>query len=434
MATNFGTADGILQVNYIGPMRTAINNSCKILNHMKKKGVTWNGSEGIIAVHVAHADNIGFSAGGVIPTVTTDETVKQFRLSACKLYGAQDIEGELLVATEGGDAKAFVSAISLKTKGLTAQMGIRLNKYTYSGGRCVGFLNELKTGAGGPGYSDWQFSGDTAKVQEVLTARGTDVTCQFIRLDTYAVLATAAVSAVNQSASTIHVAGALDTSSLPAGTAVGVRVSDADASLVYLDGECVGIYGNAIEPTLFGLDRTDATGYKTLQFINRTATRTGTQARSAFAIPQFQAELDDIMVASGTAPDRVFVHTNFRSTYSTLFEAKMNVYLAQGKEAVGYEGGIPVDSKGEQRYSVCGLDIEQDRHCGRGLAIFMSDDTWVFWQRMPGDLDRTTGSYFKQLYSGANLLDKFGFFWKQYLNVICVEGFKNGLVVGLPIV
>jgi hypothetical protein len=431
MATNFGTADGILQVNYIGKMREVINNSCKLLQNMKKTGVTWNGSEGIVSVHVAHAQNIGFSAAGLVPAVTTAEVVKQFRISACKLYGAFSIDGELITASDGSNNKAFVSAVTLYTKGLAESIAIAQNKVTYSGGRCLGFLNELKLAAGA---ADWQFSGDTDKMQAVLTAKAGPVSCDFYRMDTYATLATVNVSAVTAgSTGTIHLDGAMDSSALPAGACIGVKVVDAAPALAFMDDETLGVYGNAIEPTLFGLDRTSATGYATLQFNNRAAIRTGTQARAAFALPQFQAELDDIMVASNKAPDRIFVHTNFRSTYATLFEAKMNIMLVQGKEAVGYNGGVPVDGKGDQKYAYAGIDIEQDRHCARGLAIFLKDDTWIWAQRMVGDFDKTTGTYFKPVYSGSQLVDKFQCFWKNYYNLICCEGFSNGVLVGLPL-
>lgn len=430
MATNFGTLTGILQEKYLGKIRSSINNSTRLLTFMKKEGVTWNGLEGVIAIHVGHSSNGGVSGVGKIPTPSTAETVVQAKFSAAKYYHSFKLEGELITASAGSNAASYVPALTLTMKGLAEQVGIDLNKYAFSGGRVVGFLNEVKVAGGA---ADWQFSGDFAKLNALLAIKAGPINVQPIRMDTYAAIgAPIALSAVSIPASTVHLNVALTTAQA-AGYAVALKVVDTDAALLFLDEEPVGIYGNLAEPTHLGQDRTTATGFVNLQATIKAANQTGTQAFAAFALDQFETQLADMETVCGMAPTRIWVPISFRPKYAKLFQANLRVTLDQGKGPDEFNGGVPQDANGEEALSYGKLKIECDRHCGKNLAIFMKDDTWMYAIREVGDFDKTTGNILRQVIDPvtSQYLDSFMGYWKQYYNVVCDTPFCNGILCGV---
>lgn len=409
----------ILMENYSVPLQNVLNNTVVALEIMKKTTVGWAGKRLVIPVHVARNSGVDYSDSGTLPTAGFQGYI-DLLVTAKKLYGTFRLDGDLMAAAEKGGKYAFVAAITSEMDGLGQDTAVKANKALYSGGRFVGFFNQAKTEAGA---GTWEFSGDIVKLDEAITARGAPVDLEFIRLDTYAAIGGAnTVDAVSIPALTVHLTAALNTATVAPGYGVAVKISDTDASLNYLDSQVNGIYGNLASPVHFSQDRTTATGTPALQSVFKTANQTGTQGKVAISLTAIEGVLDAVEEASGFTPDLVLVHMTQRQKYVALMQATIFTTLAQGAPAKEFNGG----SK-ERNQSYGDIAIKADRHCGKGLAIFLKKDAWTLAELRKGGFADEDGTVLLRV-AGS---DSFGGFWRWYYEQVCKTPNRNGILHGL---
>lgn len=410
----------ILMENYSVPLQTVLNNTVIALELMKKTTVGWAGKQLVIPVHVTRNSGTGFSDSGTLPTAGNQGYV-DYIVKAKKLYGSFRLDGDLMAAAEKGGKYAFVSAIESEMKGLADDVAVKANKALYSGGRVVGFLNQRKAEAGA---GTWEFSGDAQKVADAITTKGAAVSLSFVRLDTYAAIGGAnTVDAVSVPAFTVHLTAALDTSAVAAGLGCAVVISDADGSLAFLDSEPQGIYGNLASPTLFTQDRTTATGNPQLQSIFRTANGTAGQDRTNLTLANIEDMLNAVEEASGQVPDFLMVHMSQRQKYVSLMQATLRT-VVDGPATKEFNGG----SK-ERNQSYGDIPIKADRHCGKGLAIFLKKDSWTIAELRKGGFADEDGTVLLRIAGN----DSFGGFWRWYYEQVCKTPNRNGILHGLTI-
>ena len=409
----------ILMENYSVPLQNVLNNTVVALEIMKKTTVGWAGKRLVIPVHVARNSGVDFSDSGTLPTAGFQGYV-DLLVTAKKLYGTFRLDGDLMAAAEKGGKYAFVAAITSEMDGLGQDTAVKANKALYSGGRFVGFFNQKKTEAGA---ATWEFAGDAQKLADAITNKAGAVSVEIVRLDTYATIAGAnTCDAVNVPALTVHLTAALDTDPVAPGYGCVVRISDADPSLAYLDSEVNGIYGNLASPTHFTQDRTTATGTPALQSVFKTANQTGTQGKVSLALTAIEGVIDAIEEASGFTPDLVLVHMTQRQKYVALMQATIFTTLQQGAPAKEFNGG----SK-ERNQSYGDIAIKADRHCGKGLAIFLKKDAWTLAELRKGGFADEDGTVLLRI-AGS---DSFGGFWRWYYEQVCKTPNRNGILHGL---
>ena len=409
----------ILMENYSVPLQNALNNTVTALEIMKKTTVGWAGKRLVIPVHVGRNSGVKYSDSGTLPAAGNQGYI-DLLVTAKKLYGTFQLDGDLMAAAEKGGKYAFVAAITSEMEGLGEDTAVAANQALYSGGRFIGFLNQAKTEAGA---GTWEFSGDIKKLAQVIVDRGAAAAVSFVQLDTYAAIGGAnTCDAVSIPALTVHLTAALDTTPVAPGYGVAVWVSDGDASLAYLDSQPQGIYGNLSSPTLFGQDRTTATGTPILQSNIHTANQTGTQGKVAVALTTIEGEFDAIEESSGKVPDLIMVHMTQRQKYVALMQATIQTTLVNGATAKEFNGG----SK-ERNQSYGDVAIKADRHCGKGLAIFLKKDSWTLAELRKGGFADEDGTVLLRV-AGT---DAFGGFWRWYYEQVCKLPNRNGIVHGL---
>lgn len=411
----------ILQNNYQIKIQQALNNKILALEIMKKRTVGWNGLQLVIPVHTDRNTGVGFSNTGALPTAGNQGYV-DLLVAAKRLYGTFVLDGALLAAAPQGGNHAFVAAMTAEVQGISDDCAVIADKTLFSGGRVVGFINQFKAEGAA---ADWQFSGDIVKLGDAITTKGSAVTVQVIQLDTYAVLATKTVTAVAAAALTIHIGAALDTTSVAPGFGCAILISDADASLAFLDSEPVGIYGNFANPTHFTVDRTTATGKPALQANCRTASATGPQAKVDISLPIFEQAMDIVEEASGEQVDMVLVHFSQRQKYAAILQGTIHTVVTNSSNPIkDFNGGA-----GSRQPSYGDLPIKAERFCGKGLAIFLKSDSWNLCELKKFALGNDDGLTLRQV-AGS---DSFSGFWRWYYQTVCLLPNRNAVIHGLTV-
>lgn len=416
--------DAILQNDYQAKLLDAVNNQAFIYNKLKTKVLNWTGKQAVYAVKVGRgelsADGSAAYTGGVVPAA--DHALwKNLNVEAKQLQGRGEIQSELMISTDAASAKAFVSAVTSENKGCEDNMIQKANKAFWSGGPCLGFLNEHKAGAGGVDLvnTDWEFAGNVAKLQAALTAGGGagSVTVQLIQLDTYAVLGTTTVATVDQVASTINLA-ALQTATVAAGFLVGVKVSAIAANagigtafFTALGYEPTGVYGQAIEPMHFTVDRTTATGTATqLQSNCHAANAAGTQARTIILPSMLQRMINVCEDNSGHKPNQILGHSSALERYAVGFQTNIRVAGSADKK-----GGAPVYNAGYGALAYGDLPFESDKDCCKGAVFLLNLEYWRLAEKSPIKLWTHGGSAFRPV---ANLTDV-EFIYEGFHQAVC---------------
>ncbi len=427
MAANLTTFDGILKDFYVGPVIEELNQEVFVLDHFEKATVQWNGRRAILPVHVARNSGVGYAADGASLPAAGQQGWEDLQVSAANLYGRFQITGPAISAARTGGTNAFISYVDAEMDHLKKDVRDRANRSAVSGGRVVGFINQKKDG----GVAEvWQFAGDHQKVTDAIAARGAAVACQFIRCDTYAIVDTDNVSAATaptaSAMATITVDTALDTRPVPDGVAIAVRISDADASLDYLDNESLGIYGNLFERTHFGVDRTDATGTATaLQSQGFTQGTATPDAGAALSLARIQAVMDNITLESGQDCDLMMMSPLQRSRYVALLTGT----LSTGSGVLWSDAGKS-DKTGDGGFTslgYAGVPIYSSRHVDQGLIIFMRSDSWCLLEKEPmafADLDGA-------VLSRVSGVDAFEGYIRWYYNLCAKDPGANAILCGL---
>ena len=452
------TLQNILKEFYIGPVQDQLNNEMMVLELMEKTTVDWNGRVAIIPVHtarntgVSYLDEVG-TVGGVtaLPNAGSQGYLR-LQVNARFQYGTFQITGPATAAAAKGGVGSFVGWMDAEMKRLVTDFRNASDRTCVSGGRVLGFINEHENKNANP--RTYEFTGDIDKLEVVraaVAATGNDLRIEFIRMDTYATIATwgpgnafgdiaAAGAPIDVATRSFTMRDAavndLDLSTiLPAGVPCAVRIADAQsaapATVVadnLLNPEPEGIYGNLANPTHFGVDRTlTATGENTLRSTAvLSQASAGNHDRANVSLPRIQNIFDQISLASGEEPDMILMSPLQRQIYGSLFQLTLGnsngVQNVSGERASKLDGGFSGLSYG-------GTPIKTARQVDNGGMIFMKSNTWKLLELQShgfADLDGTE-------ILRANGVDAWEGFYKWYYNTVCTHPNQNGALVGLSL-
>ena len=451
------TLQNILKEFYIGPVQDQLNNEMMVLELMEKTTVDWNGRVAIIPVHTArntgvqYLDEAGTVGGVTALPVAGSQGYLRLQVNARFQYGTFQITGPATAAAAKGGVGSFVGWMDAEMKRLVTDFRNASDRRCVSGGRVLGFVNEHENKNANP--RTYEFTGDIEKLETVraaVAATGNDLRIEFIRMDTYATIATwgganafgdiaAAGTPIDVATRSFTMRNAavndLDLTGLPAGVPCAVRIADAQSAGAattaadnLLNPEPEGIYGNLANPTHFGIDRTaTATGENTLRSSAvLSQASAGNHDRANVSLPRIQNIFDQISLASGEEPDMILMSPLQRQLYGSLFQltagTSNTVQNVSGERASKLDGGFSGLSYG-------GVPIKTARQVDNGGMVFMKSNTWKLLELQGhgfADLDGTE-------ILRANGIDAWEGFYKWYYNTVCTHPNQNGMLVGLTL-
>jgi len=424
------TLDAILKDYYIGPLQEQLNDEVMVLNLFEKAKISWAGKQGVVPVHVGRNVGVEFKAeSSSLPDAGT-QTTKRLTFTAAYLYGRFQVTGPAIASAAKGGKASFVGALELEMDKLKDDVRNKADRSLTSGGRVAGFLHQRQTEAGA---ATWQFRGDFAKLATAYTERGASVDLAIVDCSnntltgeaiTYEFIATAAQldashAGFSAAAGTIRLDAALDTSGVAPGFGCAVVISDAHATLDYLDAEPTGIYGNLGYVSLFGVDRGSVAGdAMELQSIIATQDDAAASADAeALSLERMQQMIDAINVTSGMDPDLIMMNPIARSRYTALIAG--NIFKPVEKATSG-DGGFLGLSYG-------GIPIKSARNVDNGLMIFMNTKCWKLAVLEDGKFADLDGSVLSRVVDN----DSWEGFYKWYYNHYCYRPNANGILTGM---
>ena len=465
------TLQNILKEFYIGPVQDQLNNEMMVLELMEKTTVDWNGRVAIIPVHtsrntgVQYLDEAGTVGGNTALPTAGSQGYLRLQVNARFQYGTFQITGPATAAAAKGGVGSFVGWMDAEMKRLVTDFRNASDRTCVSGGRVLGFVNEHENKNANP--RTYEFTGDIDKLErmrdiaaDTLPAGALpghpgafDLRIEFIRMDTYATIATwgpgNAFGDISAAGAPIDVAtrsftmrnnavNDLDLTGLPAGVPCAVRIANTQSGALpdvsgaflagFIDPEPEGIYGNLANPTHFGIDRTlTATGENTLRSTAvLSQASAGNHDRANVSLPRIQNIFDQISLASGEEPDMILMSPLQRQIYGSLFQLTLansnSVQNVSGERASKLDGGFSGLSYG-------GTPIKTARQVDNGGMIFMKSNTWKLLELQShgfADLDGTE-------ILRANGIDAWEGFYKWYYNTVCTHPNQNGALVGLSL-
>jgi hypothetical protein len=423
MAVSSTTLDDILKLDYQGPIQELVNYEALLYKHIEKSKRKRRGKLVYIPFHNGSTDTSDYGDGTSLPA-SNDQSYTHIEFKHKKFYGTLEFEGDVIEQAGAGEPDAFIDAVDSQKEGLKKDIVKRLNTIFFAGGRVKGFLNQHKNEAAG---AVWEYSGNAAEIQRAITAKGAAVTCEFIRADTYAVVGTVNISAVDQTAMTVTLAAGLDTSTLPDGIAIAVRISDAAAALNYLDRQVNGLYSNLFTRTygFNAIDRTDATGGNNAKLQSQafTANMTGNHNKVALHEGCFDPMLDEILERKdGSSPDCILMNHKLRQQYVAIQQKMQTVNQMGGKKIEAVNVGTAGVDLGWGNISIL-----LSSSVPKGILHFLKWSTWELLELMALKFQDRDGKVLRHK-SGT---DNWQAYMATYHELACSNPMENGLVVGV---
>lgn len=449
-----GTLAAILKEFYLGPVQEQLNNEVMVLELMQKTTVDWNGKVAIIPVHLDRNSGVGYRAeGGTLPTAG-QQGFNRLQITSAYLYGRFQVTGPAMASAGKGGPNSFIGWMDAEMKKLVTDVKNEADRSMVSGGRVLGFINEHENKTNAAGAMTYEFFGDLEKLQTLSNiaanlAAPVDLRIEFIRMDTYATIATwggAGAFGDLQSAGTpfdlanrtftmrANAVNDLDLTGLPDGVAVAVRMPDtqgnapADVAIEAVIGtQPTGIFGNIAEPTHFTVDRTTATNTATaLQSTAITMATAGNHDRADIGLTRIQSVMDTVLNTSGTEPNIILMNPLQRQKYAALFQltagASNAVQNVSGEKSGAFNGGFSGLSYGN-------MPLKTSRHVANGGLIFLKTDTWKLLELQPHGFADVDGDVLLRVQNQ----DSYEGYYRWYYNTVCVQPNRNAILAGLTL-
>lgn len=415
------TIEAVLQEKFITTLQESVANKVDLLQAFEKGTVEWSGKRAVVPVHVTRNDGVGVAGeNGSLPTAGSQGTT-DLNISAAYVYGSFEISGPSEEAGRKG-MSSLINTLEFEMTGLEKDLRNFSDRVMWSGGRCVGFLNEHKAGGAG---ATWDFNGDGTRLARLIVGDAS-LDVSLIRMDTYATVGAATtISANNIAGGTCVIDDARDTTVVAAGYATAVIVTSITgaapgaASIPY---EPLGVYSNLAEPTHFTALRTTAGGgFTTLQSNVKTVATSGAHDRTTLTAKRLHAMISDIKVASDEEPDELWSHENLRQEYYSLATGSANSISFDPKT-----GATKIDM-GATDMKFSGKPWRTARQCGTGLIFFSNRDSWIVAELGKFKLANIDG---KTLQRVANK-DAVGGYMRWYYQLVCTAPNRNGILCGI---
>lgn len=420
-----GTLHAILKDYFLTPMQNQLNDEVVLLQLFEKAAVQWNGLQAIIPVRTARNTGVGFAGEGDNLPNAGQQTRRRLAVEAKFLYGRFELSGPAIEAARNQGMGAILSSLEDEMDRLKDDVRDHANQRLYAGARVLGFIHEhLAAGASG---RQWEFCGDTTLAAAYLAEAGAAFTVSLIRMDTYAAVtgaggAQVSLSAVDAVGSrvTLTTAGAVAINTAAVALGYPLAVVTTDAACTTKDDAALGIYDNMGEANHFGRARTDGNDTQ-LRGIVRSMGNTGDCSWANLTTKRIQAMFDELNIESGQEPDQILSHPRMRQEYTSLFNNNVASMALNPREAASKA------DLGQTGLSFNGVPWKTDRHCGRGMIIFLKTSTWKIAELAKfrfADLDGNV------LSRSANS-DDWGGFLRWYYNLVCIRPNANAILTGI---
>lgn len=452
MSATISTLNAILKEFYLAPIQEQLNQEVLVLELMEKASVDWAGRRVVIPLHTARNSGVDFAADdGTLPTAGS-QTFVRAEVDARFLYGRFEITGPAISSLAKGGTASFAGYVEAEMDKLVQDVRNKSNRAAFTGGQVIGVLNEKVAKAGG---NDWEFTGDTAKMADLIAAAvavggaGSTVTCNVHTSFTgdfgdsnggYEDIDTVDVSAASVANGTVTLS-ALDTTKtasaivIPAGFAAVLTVTGAkDAvpapiavpAIANLANEPVGIFGNLGSQSHFTINRFFTAGPPAVD--NNPIVRSTiitqnqalTQTRAALSLARIQDVFDRVMDVSGGEPNYIMMNPSQRQRYIALLQGTVggNLYTATDRATQG-DGGFVGLSYGS-------VPIKVSKDCPKGCLVFMKLDSWKLCELEKGDFADLDGAVISRVPNK----DTYEGYYRHYYNTISVRPNANSILAG----
>lgn len=452
MSATISTLNAILKEFYLAPIQEQLNQEVLVLELMEKASVDWAGRRVVIPLHTARNSGVDFAADdGTLPTAGS-QTFVRAEVDARFLYGRFEITGPAISSLAKGGTASFAGYVEAEMDKLVQDVRNKSNRAAFTGGQVIGVLNEKDAKAGG---SNWEFTGDTAKMNDLIAAAvavggaGSTVTCNVHTSFTgdfgssqggYEDIDVVDVSAASVANGTVTLS-ALDTTKtptvnpLPAGfcavlTVIGAKDPAAAAiavpAIANLANEPVGIFGNLGSQDHFTINRAFVAGPPAVD--NNPIVRSTiitqnqalTQTRAALSLARIQDVFDRVMDVSGGEPNYIMMNPSQRQRYIALLQGTVggNLYTATDRATNG-DGGFVGLSYGS-------VPIKVSKDCPKGCLVFMKLDSWKLCELEKGDFADLDGAVISRVPNK----DTYEGYYRHYYNTISVRPNANSILAG----
>jgi len=438
--TSTGSLASILTEFFLSGVIEELNNEVMALQLFQKASVDWNGRVCTIPVHTGRNTAVEFLAEGGTFATATQQEYKHMSVSAHFLYGHFQITGPAIASAKSGTSGALIGWMEAEMTKLVNDVKNSADQHMISGGTCIGYLS---ADIAEVGAADWAFDGDYGK----LTATTLSSNIRVARQDQPGfqsdgvtpvnglflndITASIEVDTVNETAGTIHINAALDTTVSAAGFGFPVYLADA-GDLTAAGNQPRGVFANFSEAQLFGVDRSgldiggagaNADSTPALQALVMTSDPTNsTQTRADLTAERIQQVIDEVSVLSGKEPDVMLCHPTTRAQYVAMMTQTNSLQTTT-------RGGATKGDAGFLDLSYANIPLKYSRHVPRGMMIFLNTSSWKVAELQSGafaDLDGST-------LSRTGTTDAYNGFYRWYYNLVCLSPNCNAILVGISI-
>jgi len=408
MAASMSTLEGILKEAYLGVITSQLNNEITLWQRFSKGEATMDatGKYGIMPVKLGRNTGVGArGAAGTLPTAgnqVLDKLVINYKF----VYGSFGFDGPALAAAKKGTG-AFATVADVEMTGLKDDVLKYANMVGFLGGQYIGLVIEKSN----------QVAHDYSGRWKDITVGGGE-TVSFVRLDTFAVIGTQALSAI--SATEITTGVAIDTSAITPGVPVAVKIHCLNAANAFIANEPTGMLGNLVQVDHFGLSR--AVGANAT-LISNYRTMAGGDVYAALDLDDMQLAMDTIEDISGKSVDFIDMNTIQRGSYTALLQGTSagNLFV-NVKEKGAADGGVAASG-----LAFNGVAFTPSSDCPKGTLFFGNKASWKRVELRAAGFDEDFGPML------TRVVDKdaaVGYF-KAYYELVCTQPNANSLLTGV---
>ena len=432
-----------------GGLHDAIDRELPLLSKFKKLELDWTGRNAIFAVKVARSsegavNSVGFAAEGAALPAASSQVSVQLTLGAKLLYGRFQLSGALMASAKN-KVGSFVQALEDEMDGSVDDVKNAAARALYVGGGGIGFIHQKTNFAAsiaGGGANDVrvQFSGNIEELPVLFANR---VAVKMVRMDNYDTLYTgSAYRPDTTDVGSVCFDFAIDTRDVTLATNLAdgcglavVRTVSADPLTAYLADEPIGLYGNLSDDLFFGIDRETtapvnapvipAAGLDRLRACVRRntlgeASAPANNPATALAQTRMEAVLTELQEYpfAGKPIDLLVMRPTTRQAYVALISNGNALYTTTDKARHGDVGVADI--------SYNGIRMMTDRHCGRGIILFLNTKSWNLAQLKSASIEDIDGNVLSRIHN----FDAYEGHVSWYYNTICSMPNANGILHG----
>lgn len=451
---DISTLSALLKEFYLAPIQEQLNQEVLVLELMEKAVVDWAGRRVVIPMHTARNSGVSFAADGAALPAAGEQTYVRAEVEAAFLYGRFQITGPAISSLAKGGTASFAGYVQAEMDKLVEDVRNNSNRAAFSGGALTGFLNERDTKVG---PASWEFTGDIAKMSELLQAAiavggaGSQLNVSIhttfhgdfgTSQNGYETIATGKVDAVAVTAGTIQVSTNLDTTvtasaaAIPQGFCAAVVVTGAEdgaakaitvPAIAALANEPAGIYSNLGGQNHFNLARQFTAGPPAVDnnpILRSTIVAqndTGKQTRAALSLGRIQSIFDNVMEVSGVEPDYIIMNPTQRQRYVALLQGTVggNLFTVTDKASKTGDGGFVGLSYGN-------VPIKVSKDAPKGGLVFLKLGEWKLCELEKGDFADLDGAVISRVPG----FDTYEGYFRHYYNTVCVRPNSQAILAG----